>query len=53
MSQLSFQDAFPFLITSNESLDELNARLPKKLPMNRFRSNFVVKGGNSKMAFYK
>lgn len=43
-----FADAFPFLIISQESLDDLNARLRAKgaapVPMNRFRPNIVIKG---------
>ncbi len=27
------------------SLDDLNSRLPKPVPMNRFRPNFVFNGG--------
>lgn len=39
-----FSDAFPFLVISQASLDELNRRLPQPLPMNRFRPNIVVDG---------
>jgi uncharacterized protein len=42
--RVSFADALPFLIASQASLDVLNARLPEKLPMNRFRPNIVVGG---------
>ncbi len=41
---VSFADAFPFLVISQASLDDLNARLPQPLPMNRFRPNIVVSG---------
>ncbi|HJR17282.1 MAG TPA: MOSC N-terminal beta barrel domain-containing protein [Gemmatimonadales bacterium] len=44
-TRVSFADAFPFLIISEESLADLNARLPNPLPMNRFRPNLVVAGG--------
>jgi uncharacterized protein YcbX len=44
-SRVSFADAFPFLIISEESLADLNARLPVPLPMNRFRPNLVITGG--------
>lgn len=43
----AYSDGFPYLLVSNESLKELNARLPKgvsPLPMNRFRPNIVVEG---------
>lgn len=43
--QVSFADAFPFLIIGQESLNELNRRLKESLPMNRFRPNFVFSGG--------
>lgn len=42
--QVSFADAFPFLLISQASLDELNSRLKQPLPMNRFRPNLVVSG---------
>lgn len=37
-------DGFPFLLTSEASLADLNARLDRPLPMNRFRPNLVVAG---------
>ena len=40
----SFSDGFPFLLTSQASLDDLNRRLEQPVPMNRFRPNFVVSG---------
>jgi uncharacterized protein YcbX len=42
---VSFADAFPFLIIGQSSLDDLNSRMEKPLPMNRFRPNFVFTGG--------
>jgi uncharacterized protein YcbX len=39
-----FADAYPWLVISQASLDELNSRLQHKLPMNRFRPNIVVDG---------
>jgi len=42
---VSFADAYPFLIIGQSSLDDLNSRLKEKLPMNRFRPNFVFSGG--------
>jgi len=41
---VSFADAFPLLVTTTDSLDDLNARLDQPLPMNRFRPNIVVGG---------
>jgi uncharacterized protein YcbX len=42
---VSLADAYPFLIIGQRSLDGLNAKLSKPLPMNRFRPNFVFTGG--------
>jgi len=42
---VGFADGFPFLIISDESLDELNERLEYPLPMNRFRPNITTHGG--------
>jgi hypothetical protein len=41
---VSFADGYPILIASQESLDDLNARLETPLPMDRFRPNLVVAG---------
>jgi uncharacterized protein len=42
---VSFADGFPFLIVSEASLADLNARLPgPPLPIDRFRPNLVVTG---------
>jgi len=43
--RVSFADAFPFLLLSEESLAALNQRLARPVPMNRFRPNLVVAGG--------
>lgn len=43
-ARVSFADGFPFLLLSRESLEELNRRLDRPVPMNRFRPNLVVKG---------
>jgi uncharacterized protein len=43
-AQVGFSDGFPLLITTLGSLDELNARLPVALPMQRFRPNIVIDG---------
>jgi len=42
---VGFADAYPFLIIGQSSLDDLNTRLDKPIPMNRFRTNFVFTGG--------
>ncbi len=42
--QVSFADAFPFLLISSASLRDLNDRLEQPVPMNRFRPNLVVSG---------
>jgi uncharacterized protein len=43
-TRVSFADAFPFLLTAEESLADLNRRLSRPLPMNRFRPNLVIAG---------
>jgi len=43
----SFADAYPFLIIGQSSLDDLNGRLESKVPMNRFRPNFVFTDGEA------
>ncbi|HEU4681873.1 MAG TPA: MOSC N-terminal beta barrel domain-containing protein [Gemmatimonadales bacterium] len=44
-ARVSFADASPFLLISEASLADLNGRLAEPLPMNRFRPNLVVAGG--------
>jgi uncharacterized protein YcbX len=39
-----FSDGFPVLVISQASLADLNSRLSRPLPMNRFRPNIVVEG---------
>jgi uncharacterized protein YcbX len=41
---VSFADAYPFLLTSESSLEDLNRRLPSPITMNRFRPNLVTAG---------
>lgn len=41
----NFADGYPILLTSEESLDDLNGRLPQSIPMSRFRPNIVIAGG--------
>lgn len=38
----SFSDAYPILMISQGSLNDLNNRLPDQLPVNRFRPNIVI-----------
>lgn len=40
--EVSFADGYPFMLIGQASLDDLNSRLAKPVPMNRFRPNFVV-----------
>jgi len=42
--QLSFADAYPLLIASEASLDDLNKRMTVPVAMTQFRPNIVVKG---------
>ena len=42
--QAAFSDGFPLLLISEASLEDLNRRLERPLPMIRFRPNLVVKG---------
>jgi len=42
--QVGFAGRFPFLLTSEASLADLNSRLSSPLPMNRFRPNIVLRG---------
>lgn len=41
-----FADGFPLLVLSRASLDDLNARLPAPLPIDRFRPNLLLDGGD-------
>ena len=40
----AFSDGFPVLLTGESSLGELNRRLARSVPMDRFRPNLVVSG---------
>ncbi len=42
--EVSFADGFPVLVTSEASLNQLNAELEIPVPMSRFRPNIVVSG---------
>jgi len=41
----SFADDYHILLIGESSLEDLNSRLEEPLPMDRFRPNFVMKGG--------
>lgn len=43
---VGFADDFPLLLATKASLDDLNAKLASPIPMNRFRPNVVVAGGD-------
>lgn len=42
--RVSFADAYPFLVLTQESMDELNRRLAQPLVIERFRPNIVISG---------
>lgn len=44
---VSFADAYPFLLIGQGSLNDLNEKLEKPVPMNRFRPNLVVSGAEA------
>jgi uncharacterized protein YcbX len=44
---VSFADGMPYLLIGQSSLNELNSRLEKQVPMNRFRPNIVFSGGKA------
>lgn len=48
--RVGFADGYPFLLTSDVSLAELNSRLVKSLPMTNFRPNIVISGDISAFA---
>jgi uncharacterized protein len=41
----SFTDGYPVLLIGQSSVDDLNSRMEEKLPMDRFRPNIVMAGG--------
>jgi uncharacterized protein YcbX len=43
----SFSDGYPFLLLGQSSLNDLNNRLEKNIPMNRFRPNIVFTGADA------
>jgi MOSC domain-containing protein len=42
--RVSFADGYPFLVTNQASLHELNSRLSEPVEMRRFRPNIVISG---------
>lgn len=44
---VSFADGYPLMLLGEASLAELNSRLERPLPMNRFRPNLVVSGSEA------
>jgi len=44
---VSFADAYPLLLLTQASVDDLNTRLAVPVPMNRFRPNIVVAGSRA------
>ena len=41
---IGFPDGYPVLVCNQASLEDLNERLPERIPMERFRPNIVVSG---------
>lgn len=42
--RVSFADGFPILVLGAASIDELNQRLARPVPINRFRANVIIAG---------
>jgi uncharacterized protein YcbX len=42
--QVAFADGYPFLLVTEASLADLNARMQDPVPIDRFRPNIVIKG---------
>ncbi|NMN03432.1 MULTISPECIES: MOSC N-terminal beta barrel domain-containing protein [unclassified Novosphingobium] len=47
---VGFADGFPLLVTTQESLDAVNAQLPAPIAMARFRPNLVIAGAPAAFA---
>lgn len=47
VDEVGFADGYPFLLTTDESLACLNARLAQPVPVDRFRPNLVVAGSGA------
>lgn len=46
-----YSDASPFMLISDKSLEDLNAKLEKKVGINQFRPNFYVQAAEAKSAY--
>ncbi len=46
-AETAFADGYPVLVMLEESLADLNGRLPEPVPMSRFRPNVVVTGADA------
>ena len=46
-SPVAFADGYPFLLTTQASLDELNRTCPEDIKMTQFRPNLVIKGNKA------
>jgi len=44
LAPVAFPDGFPILVCNRASLDDLNARMPEPIRMERFRPNIVLNG---------
>lgn len=44
LAPMGFADGFPILVCNEASLADLNTRMPKAVPMARFRPNIVLRG---------
>lgn len=44
---VSFADAYPILVISQASMDDLNIKLESPVSINRFRANIIVSGTNA------
>ena len=42
---IAFPDAYPFHLVAEETVADLNTRLPSPVPIDRFRPNIVIRGG--------
>lgn len=45
--KVSFADGYPILAISESSMELLNSKTEMEVPANRFRTNFLIKGGHS------
>jgi uncharacterized protein YcbX len=44
IAPVSFADGFPILVVNLASLEDLNAKMPEPVPLERFRPNIVLEG---------